>query len=125
MAWGPEPDGEALLSEDEPSGGVDEAAVDLGGLGVLMAAKLGGQEAVEGVGEQGQGEVEIDVDRNSRAQGVEVADVSPGLTAQEPMHEPLRLMVRPIVSGEESRWNALMAEHHCLGFRILVGEPLK
>lgn len=35
------------------------------------------------------------------------------------------LVVRPIHSQEESRWNELMNAHHYLGFRQLVGESIK
>lgn len=35
------------------------------------------------------------------------------------------LVVRPIRPGEADRWVSLMAEHHYLGFRQLVGESLK
>lgn len=35
------------------------------------------------------------------------------------------LVVRPIHSQEESRWNELMKAHHYLGFRQLVGESIK
>ena len=35
------------------------------------------------------------------------------------------LIVRPIKPHEETRWNQLMATHHYLGFRHLVGESIK
>lgn len=35
------------------------------------------------------------------------------------------VVVRPIRPEEESRWNELMATHHYLGFRTLVGESMK
>lgn len=35
------------------------------------------------------------------------------------------LVVRPIFAAEENTWNELMAKHHYLGFRTLVGESLK
>jgi hypothetical protein len=39
--------------------------------------------------------------------------------------ELLSLLVRIIQPNEESRWNELMATHHYLGFRQLVGESIK
>ena len=36
-----------------------------------------------------------------------------------------RLEVRPLLVGEEERWEALMREHHYLGYRSLVGETLR
>jgi len=36
-----------------------------------------------------------------------------------------RLEVRPLQAGEEERWEALMREHHYLGYRSLVGETLR
>ena len=39
--------------------------------------------------------------------------------------EATALAVRPIRSWEEERWDELMAAHHYLGFRRLVGETLK
>ena len=39
---------------------------------------------------------------------------------------PLKsITVRPIRPGERERWNALMREHHYLGFHSLVGESMK
>ncbi len=35
------------------------------------------------------------------------------------------LVVRPIQPKEEPQWNQLMATHHYLGFRKLVGESIK
>jgi len=35
------------------------------------------------------------------------------------------LIVRPIKSNEEERWNQLMSKHHYLGFNSLVGNSLK
>ncbi|MDH7525979.1 MAG: DUF4338 domain-containing protein, partial [Peptococcaceae bacterium] len=35
------------------------------------------------------------------------------------------LTVRPIQPQEEQQWNELMATHHYLGFRQLVGESIK
>jgi hypothetical protein len=35
------------------------------------------------------------------------------------------LVVRPITAAEENTWDELMATHHYLGFRTLVGESLK
>jgi hypothetical protein len=35
------------------------------------------------------------------------------------------LVVRPIKSNEEERWNQLMSKHHYLGFNSLVGNSLK
>jgi hypothetical protein len=31
-----------------------------------------------------------------------------------------RMVVRPLQAGEEGRWEALMREHHYLGYRSLV-----
>ena len=33
--------------------------------------------------------------------------------------------MRPIASGEESRWNQLMVAHHYLGFNSMLGEQIK
>ena len=35
------------------------------------------------------------------------------------------LIVRPIIANERSAWDILMAEHHYLGFRSLVGESIR
>ena len=35
------------------------------------------------------------------------------------------LIVRPIIPGEETAWNALMAKHHYLGFHGLSGQNIK
>lgn len=35
------------------------------------------------------------------------------------------LIVRPIIASERKTWDALMKQHHYLGFRVIVGESLR
>jgi hypothetical protein len=35
------------------------------------------------------------------------------------------LLVLPILAAEREAWNRLMDRHHCLGFRVIVGESLR
>jgi len=35
------------------------------------------------------------------------------------------LLVRPIIAAERETWDALMNQHHYLGFRVIVGESLR
>ena len=65
-----ETDGKAPFTEDQLARGVDEAAVEGPGLALLVPPQLLGEQRIEGVGDQGQGDIEIYIHRDSRAQGV-------------------------------------------------------
>ena len=59
----------------DPRGGIQESAKDLSRLGVVKSFELAGQFAVGGVGNQGEHEVEVNLNGDSGAEGVEVEEV--------------------------------------------------
>jgi hypothetical protein len=65
-------EGECVVGEAEGAGAVEEVAPDAVGGGVLVAGEAAGEEPVDVAGDDGQGGVEVDVERQARGQGVEV-----------------------------------------------------
>ena len=53
----------------------DETSVELWGIAELKAAELFGEHGVEGVGDHGKGDVEVDFDEDGGGEGVEVEEL--------------------------------------------------
>ena len=58
-------DGERVRGGVDGAGGVEEVAPEFVGGGVLVAGEFAGEEAVEVAGDDGQGGVDVDVEREA------------------------------------------------------------
>jgi len=67
-------DGEALVLDGDGGFAAYEVAIEFGRVAVLEASQLAGEQGVEGVGDHGQGDIEVHLDEDGRGERVEVEE---------------------------------------------------
>jgi hypothetical protein len=73
--------GHLVVGDVQGAGGVQEVAPELVGGGGLVAGQAAGQEPVEVAGDDGQGGVQVDVERDAAGQGVQVEPGDGGVSS--------------------------------------------
>ena len=76
MSHAADADTHFLASDSYACGGVEEAAEDLFRLSVFEADETAGEVTVQSVGQEGEHDVQIDLNSNGRTEGIEVKEVS-------------------------------------------------